>query len=167
MKRAVLGALCAIAFAASASAAELRIAFVDVKAAIENTKEYQQGIAQLKAFQARQEKELEALQKRIEQAERELEKKRVVMSVEQVTAKEQEIASLRKQFDRKREDAQEELSRRKMQLDMRMMAKFRKVLERYAKQKRYDFVFGRPVLLYAAPQHEITAEITKLMDAER
>ncbi|RME83140.1 MAG: OmpH family outer membrane protein, partial [Zetaproteobacteria bacterium] len=50
MKRAVLGALCAIAFAASASAAELRIAFVDVKAAIENTKEYQQGIAQLKAF---------------------------------------------------------------------------------------------------------------------
>ncbi len=153
--------------ATSASAAGLRIAYVDVRAAIENTKEYQAGIAKLKALQAKRQKELDALRKQIEAKQEELDKKSMVLAPEKLSALEDELKDLRKQFERKREDAQEELREKKMQLDLRMMKKFRKVLEALAKERSYDFVFGRPVLLYAAPQHEITAEITKRLDAAK
>jgi len=151
--------------AATAGAAELRLAFVDVKAAIENTREYQAGIDRLKALQAKKQKELDALQKQIEELEREIERKSMVLAPEQLMEKQERAKRLRKKFERMRQDAQEELSQKKLQLDMRMMARFRKALEAIAKERGYDFVFGRPVLLYAKPVHDITAEVTKRLDA--
>ena len=150
-----------------AAAAEIRIAYVDVRAAIENTKEYQAGIEQLKALQTKRQKELDALRRRIEARQEELDKKAMVLSPEKLAALQEEIKGLRKQFERRREDAQEELRERMMQLNMRIMKRFHKVLEAFAKERGYDFVFGRPVLLYAAPQHEITGEITKRLDAAK
>ena len=157
----------ALLVAAQAQAAGLKIAYVDVRAAIENTKEYQAGIERLKALQAKRQKELDALRRQIEAKQEELDKKAMVLSPEKLSRLEEELKDLRKQFERRREDAQEELREKKMRLDMRMMKRFREVLEAYAKEHGYDFVFGRPVLLYAAPSHEITAEITKRLDAAK
>ena len=167
MRTWILAAAMMAATAGAASAAGLRIAYVDVRAAIENTKEYQAGIERLKALQARRRKELEALRRKMEAKQEEIDKKSMVLAPEKVATLEDELKDLRKQFERRREDAQEELREKKMQLDLRMMKRFRAVLESFAKERGYDFVFGRPVLLYAAPSHEITAEITKRLDAAK
>ena len=153
-----------LALASAANATELRIAYVDVKSAVENTKAYRAGIKKLQAMQAQKQKELDALRKRIEQAEKELMAKSMVMSPDQLDRKQKEINDLRKQFSRKMQDAKDELAAEKNRLDMTVGSKFQKVIRKLGKQGGYDFIFGQPILLYADPKHDVTQQVTKMLD---
>ncbi len=156
--------LIALGTASAASAAELKIAYLDVKSAVENTKAYQAGIKKLEALQSKKKKQLDALRKKIEQAEKDLQNQSMAMSPDRLEIKQNEIKEMRKNFSRTMQDAKDELTAEKNRLDMSVGSKLQRVIKEYGKNGKYDYIFGKPILLYADPSHDITAEITRMLD---
>lgn len=155
-------------FGATAAQAEaMKVGYVDMKSAIDNTADYQRGMKRLKAMQEQKVKELQALGEKISQQEKALLGQSMAMSPDRLAQKQQELKSMRTEFQRKQQDAQEALSAEKNRLDMGIGAKFQKVVSNYGKKNGYDMIMPRPMFLYVDPKHDITADITKLLDAEK
>lgn len=174
LKKALLLA-CAAACAAvapavtisSAQAAELKIAYVDLKAAIENTKRYQNGFARLQALKDQKKAELDALRKQIDQAESDIMGQSMAMSPDRLSNKQNELKELRKSFTRKQQDAQEELMAKKNELDAEVLTSFYEVVREYGKQEHFDFVLQKSSVFYADPQFDVTPKITDLLDKKK
>ena len=150
--------------AALADAAEIKIGYVDVKSAFENTKAYQKGLNRLKALATNKQKELNALQSKIEQSEKDLLGQTMAMSPERLSQKQSEIKELRKLYSRKQQDAQDEIVSEQSKLQAAQGLKFQNALTEFGKKAGYDLIFSKAQLLYASPAGDVTAEITKLLD---
>jgi Skp family chaperone for outer membrane proteins len=151
---------------ASAHAEGLKIGYVDMKSALENTTDHQKGMAQLKAMSAKKIKELTALGEQIRQAEKDLMSQSMAMSPDRLAIKQQELKQMRKVFERKQQDAQEEVAVEKNRLEMSIGKKFQQVMSAFGKKGNYDMILARPMFLYVDPRHDVTAEITKMLDAK-
>ncbi|RMH52095.1 MAG: OmpH family outer membrane protein [Zetaproteobacteria bacterium] len=168
MKRLMITMLLSIgaALPSAAVAAELKIGFVDVKSAVENTERYQRGLKELSALKKRKEKALDELRSRIEQAQKELLSQSMAMSQERLAEKEHDIKEMRKKFSRRQQDAQEELISRKNRLDQKILKRFYAVVRAFGKEHHYDMVLPKSSAIYFDPAHDVTARITKLLDAD-
>ena len=148
-----------------AGAAELKIGIVDVRSAIENTSAYQQGLNRLKALTSKKQKELDALRSQIEKAEKDMLGQSMAMSPERLSQKQTEINDRRKQYSRQQQDAQEEIVAEQSKLQSAQGMKLTKVLEEFGKKNGYDLLLPKAqFVLYSNPAHDVTAEITKLLD---
>ena len=150
-----------------AEAAELKIAFVDVKAAIENTKQFRAGQKQLEAIKKAKMKELEAMKQRIVQMDKDLTAQSLAMSPDRLSEKQQQLNDLRKQFQRKLQDAQEEMARERNRILQGINVKFGKKIREFGKKNGYDFILTRPAVLYVSPARDVTAQVTKMLDASK
>ena len=150
----------------SAHAEGLKIGYVDMKSALENTSDHQKGMEQLKAMSAKKIKDLTALGEQIRQAEKDLLSQSMAMSPDRLAMKQQELKQMRKVFQRKQQDAQEEIAVEKNRLEMSIGKKFQEALNAFGKQGNYDMILAKPVFLYVDPKHDVTAEITKMLDAK-
>ncbi len=148
----------------SAHAEGLKIGYVDMKSALENTSDHQKGMEQLKAMSAKKIKELTVLGEQIRQAEKDLLSQSMAMSQDRLAVKQQELKQMRKVFQRKQQDAQEEIAVEKNRLEMSIGKKFQEALNEYGKQGSYDMLLAKPMFLYVDPKHDVTAEIIKLLD---
>lgn len=154
----------AVVFMGAANAAESKIAFVDVKSAVENTKAYQKGIKNLESLKSQREKELDTLRNKILQGEKDLLGQSLAMSPERRIQKENELKELRKSFQRKQQDAQEELVNEKNRLDQSVVADFYEVVRKYGKEGNYDLILPKSNMIYTNSALDITSEVTKLLD---
>ena len=150
----------------SAHAEGLKIGYVDMKSALENTSDHQKGMNQLKAMSAKKIKELTVLGEQIRQTEKDLLSQSMAMSQDRLAIKQQELKQMRKVFERKQQDAQEEVAVEKNRLEMSIGKKFQQVLSEFGKKGGYDMLLARPMFLYVDPKHDVTAEITKMLDAK-
>jgi outer membrane protein len=149
----------------TAETAELKIGLVDVRSAIENTNAYQQGLNRLKALTSKKQKELDALRMKIEQAEKDVLGQSMAMSPERLSQKQSEINDRRKQYSRQQQDAQEEIVAAQSKLQSAQGIKLTKVLQEFGKKHGYDIILPKAqFVLYSNPAHDVTAEITKLLD---
>jgi len=165
MKRSILAAILIAGYAATALAAELKIAYVDVKSAVENTQSYQQGIKGLESLKRKREKALSQLRSRIEKAQKALLGQSMAMSQDRLASKQMGLKEMRKSFAREQQDAQEELLGKKNQLDQRILKRFTVVVRAYGKANHYDMILPKSSSIYFAPAHDVTAAITKKLDA--
>ncbi len=149
-----------------AQAADLKIGYVDVKSAVENTRDYQAGIKRLEALKSKKQKELNVLLDKINQAEKDLMGQSMAMSPDRLADKQQQLKDMRKDLQRKQQDAQEELVAEKNRLDMNVGSKFQQVMKDFGKKHGYDLIMAKSAFLYVDPKHDVTAEITKLLDAK-
>jgi len=147
-----------------ADAADMKIGFVDVKSAFENTKAYQMGLNRLKGIATKKQKELDALQSKIEQSEKDMLGQTMAMSPERLLQKQSEIKDLRKLYSRKQQDAQEEIASERNKLQAAQGLKFKNALTAFGKKAGYDIIFSKAQLLYSSQAGDVTAEITKLLD---
>jgi len=150
-----------------AGAKELKIAFVDVKSAIENTKQYRDGQQRLKAIKKAKQKELEALRKRINQMNKDLLSQSMAMSPEQLSEKQQEVNDMKKSFKRRLQDAQEAMVLERNRLLAGINTKFGKTIRDFGKKNAYDFILTRPSVLFVSPAHDVTAQVTKRLDSSK
>ncbi|MDQ6975248.1 MAG: OmpH family outer membrane protein [Mariprofundaceae bacterium] len=151
----------------SANAAELTIGYVDLKAAIENTKRYQNGFARVRALKEQKKAELDSLRKRINQVESDIMGQSMAMSPDRLNKKQGKLKELRKSFTRKQQDAQEELLSKKNALDEGILMNFYKVVRTYGKEKHYDMLLQKSAMFYVDPKYDITPEITKILDKKK
>ncbi len=162
-----LVALTAVWAMPAQAADALKIGYVDIKSAMENTRQYQEGIKRLEALKARKEKELKALAERIDKAEKELLGQSMAMSPERLSEKQQQIKDMRKELQRKQQDAQEELVAENNRLTMSLGTKFDKIIKDYGKKNHFDLILPKRQLLYANPKFDITADITEQLDRQK
>jgi|UPI00035FFA28 Skp family chaperone for outer membrane proteins len=150
--------------APSLHAAEMKIGSVDLKAAIENTKRYQNGFARLQQLKEKKGAELAALRKLIDQAESDIMGQSMAMSPERLNKKQAELKELRKDFTRKQQDAQEELLSKKNALDEGILMNFYAIVKQYGKDNHYDFLMQKSAAFYSDPKYDVTAKITEILD---
>ena len=153
-----------IGYAGVACAGDMKIGYVDVKSAVENTAAYQAGLKKLEALKNQKQKELDAMSAKIDQAEKDILGQSMAMSPDRLAAKQQDLNEMRKNYNRTRDDANEELATEKNRLDMSVGAKLQTVLQEFGKEGGFDMILPRPVMLYADPKFDVTAEITKRLD---
>jgi len=155
-------------FAASqvSIAAEMKIAYVDIKTSMENTKAYKNGIKRVEALQNQKRKKLEGMRKRVTDLDKELQMQSMAMSSEHLTAKQQEFATLKKEFDRELQDASDELKNAKRQLDQTMFGKFYDAVRAYGKEHKFDLILPKSATIYGSGTYDITADITKMLDTK-
>ncbi len=158
--------LVALSIPISASAADLKVGYVDVKSAVENTSDYQTGIKGLEALKSKKQKELNVLLDKINQAEKDLMGQSMAMSPDRLAQKQQDLKEMRKDLSRKQQDAQEQLVAQKNRLDMNVGSKFQEVMKSYGKKNGYDMIMAKSAFLYIDPKHDVTGSITKLLDAK-
>ncbi len=151
-------------FTSQVLATEMKIATVDIKTAMENTKAYAAGIKRLEALQGKKKKELEAMRKRLTDLDKELQLQSMALSNERQNAKQQELARLKKEFDRKLQDASDELKAEKRKLDSKMIGKFYDAVRSYGKEKKFDLILPKSTTVYVGESLDITADITKILD---
>jgi len=147
------------------SAAELKIGFVDVKSAIENTKQYRAGQQQLEGIKTVKQKELKDLQNRITQMDKDLTSQSMAMSPDRLSRKQHDINDMKKDFKRKLQDAQETMALERNRILQGINTKFGKKIREFGKKNGYDLILTRPSVLYVAPRHDITAQVTKILDS--
>jgi len=146
---------------------ELKIAFVDVKSAIDNTVQMRNSQKHLAKVKAAKQKELQALRDKISQMEKDLLNQSMAMSPAMLTEKQQAVNSMKKDFQRKLQDAQDALTAEQNRSAQGIYTKFGKKIRELGKQKGYDYILTKPSVLYVKPAHDITAEVTKLLDAAK
>jgi len=144
-----------------------KIGYIDVKSAVENTQDYQNGLHHLEALKAQKLKELRALKAKIDQAEKDILSQSMAMSQERLAQKQSDLNDLRKSAARKQQDAQEELVAAKNQLDQKVVGHFYKVAREYGKSHGFDLVFPKSNMIYASDALDITPEITKILDGKK
>jgi len=146
-------------------AAELKIGFVDVKSAIENTKQFRTGQQQLQNIKKTKQKELEVLKNRITQMDKDLTSQSMAMSPDRLSRKQQDINDMKKDFKRKLQDAQEMMTLERNRILQGINTKFGKKVREFGKKNNYDLILTRPSVLYIAPKHDVTTQVTKLLDS--
>ena len=150
-----------------ASAAELKVVFVDVKSAIENTAKFREGLQHLEGVKNSKQKELEGLRDKINQMDKDLLNQSMAMSPEKLSQKQQKVDDLKTDFQRKLQDAQRAMELEKNRLLQGVYTKFGKKIEEFAGQKGYDYILTKPSVLYVKPELDVTAEVTKLLDQSK
>jgi len=161
-----IGAVCMLGLT-SVQAEELKIGYIDIKTALESTAEYQNGMKRLKALSDKRVRSLKALKDKISQEEKDLMGQSLAMSQENLARRQQKLKEMGKNFQRMKQDAQEELSAEKNHMDIAAMKKFQKVMTAYGKEHHFDMLVPKPVFIYADPKHDVTGAIIKLLDAKK
>jgi len=168
MKRSMiaLGLVLGLTSPLAASATDLKIGYVDLKSAVENTQRYQQGVKELKLFIKKENKALETLRAKVAQAEKSLLEQSMAMSPDRLSEKQNNIKDMRKSLSRKQQDAQEGFRNKKNRLDQKIFKRFYEVVRKYAKEQHYDMVLPKSSSIYFDASHDVTAAITKQLDAD-
>jgi len=156
-----------LAGSGNASAAELKIGYVDMRSAIENTVVYRSGMKRLKETMVKKSKALTSLREKIKKIQDDLQGKALAIKPERLSEMQEEITALQKKYSRQQQDDKEELVREKQRMDQGVVVSFRDAVRKYAKSHAYDLVLRKQILLYSSDKYDITAEITKLIDNKK
>jgi len=166
MKRMMFVLLALSTLATTASAAETKIGYVDIKSAMESTKDYSQGLKRLEALESKKTKQLEAMRNRITDLDKEVQMQSMTMSNDHKMAKQQEMTQLKKEFDRELQDASDELKGEKRKLDQVLVGKFYDAVREYGKTNHFDIILPKSATVYTSGTLDITADITKILDTK-
>lgn len=162
-KMTIVFALAAISINISITAVEAaKIAYVDLKISVENTKAHQAGQKRLLALKAKKLKEIQALKLEMNKAEKEV----LAMAAmpQGLLDKQMVLQDLRKKYMRKQQDAQEEMADVKHIMDLKESSEFYQVVRDYGKKNGYDLILPKSNAIYTGPALDVTADITKQLD---
>lgn len=137
-------------------AAELRIGYVNVARVLE---EAPQGVAALKKLESEfrpRDRELVALQSRIQQLEENLQKS----SGTELRQRERELLTLKREFKRSTQEFREDHNQRRNEELSALQQTVHKAIVEVAKQEKYDLILHEGTL-YASEAVDITDRILK------
>ncbi|MBF0282343.1 MAG: OmpH family outer membrane protein [Zetaproteobacteria bacterium] len=168
MKKYLLGMVAAFALmnVAVAEEAVSKVGYVDVKLAVENTTAFREGMKKLEDWKQKKSGELKSQFEHINALQTELQTQAMVISPEVLNTKNQEIDDLSKQFSRNQQDAQAELQKRRNQLYEGVLNRFETIVRDYGKEQKFAMISQASSLVYGDAKFDVTADITKLLDAQ-
>ncbi len=144
---------------------DVKFAVVDMEQAVLKSKEGLKYKKEMEAKLSYYKKELEKLQKKYEEIDKQL--KSPVLSEEGKKKKMEEKKLLEEKIRNLQMKATQELNQLKAKAEKELVDKIKKVVKQYAQKHGIDIVFIKNLLagvLYASPKIDITQEIIKEMN---
>lgn len=160
---ALLGALlAALAAAAPAQELGLRIGFLDTDRVLNESVQGRRAVETLQREFAPREKEILALQKRIEADRTRFDRERDKLSPEEARRRGQAIADMMRRSDQMVLAMTEDHARRKAELREKVIEEARAAIEAVARSGRYDLIVEQAI--YRRPGIDVTDQVLKEME---
>jgi len=147
-------------FALGASAAELKIGYVQVDKILQEAPQTAESGKKLEKEFSPRTKELETLQKQIKDQETKLDKDALTMSESARRDKERDISNLKIEFQRKQRELREDINLRKNEELSVLQDRINKAVTSVAETDGYDLVVYSGVA-YASKKIDITDKVLK------
>jgi outer membrane protein len=125
---------------AAPAAAATKIGIIDFVAAVANTNEGKRDLAALQAKFLPKKNDLEAKQTEITNLQKQLQAQSSVLSEDNRSKMENDLAQKEKDFKREGEDAESDFNQQQQDIFQRIGAKLYETLDRYAKQNGYAVI---------------------------
>ena len=165
--RNVLVAMSLILAAAIANA-DTKIGFVDMQKAIQATAAGKKAKTELEGEFNKKKKELEKKEADLKKMGEDLERKKAVLSEEVLGKKQAEFQEEMLKYREVVSKSQVEIQKKERDLTAPILDKMKKVIEKLAKDKGYAMVLeNSQMVLYATPESDLTAEVTKAFEAAK
>jgi len=143
----------------SASAAELKIGYVNAVKVIEEAPQGEAALKKLEAEFAPRDKKIVEMQNRLKQLEQDLEKNALLLKDNEHRSREFEIITLKRDLSRATQEFREDYNLRRNEELAALQKIVQKTIADIAKQENYDLILESAV--YAGPRADITDKILK------
>ncbi len=140
-----------------ASAAELRIGFVNTDRIFKEAATAKAAQSKLEQEFSRREREVEGLGAQLKSASEKLEKDAPTLSDSQRAARQRQLVELDRDFQRKRREFQEDLAQRKNEELQLVLERANRVIKQVAETEKYDLIMQEAV--YVNPKLDITDKV--------
>ena len=143
----------------AATAAELKIGYVNAVKVIEEAPQGEAALKKLEAEFAPRDKQIVEMQNRLKQLEQDLEKNALVLKENEHRSKEFEIVTLKRDLRRATQEFREDYNLRRNEELAALQKIVQKTIAEIAKQENYDLILESAV--YAGPKVDVTDKILK------
>ena len=140
-----------------ASAAELRIGFVNTDRIFKEASTAKAAQSKLEQEFSRREREVEGLGTQLKSASEKLEKDAPTLSDSQRAARQRQLVELDREFQRRRREFQEDLAQRKNEELQLVLERANRVIKQVAESEKYDLIMQEAV--YVNPKLDITDKV--------
>ncbi len=162
---ALLGAF--LLFGSAARAQSLsKVGYVDLQKILAKSTAGVAAREQLEREKAQMQKEVDGKRAEIEKLKDELDKKGLLLSAEARKEKQENLDRKLRDLRRLVDDYQRDLQKKEHELIQKVFENLSGVIERVGKQRGYLMIVDRKLLMYAAPEADLTDEIIKTYDQE-
>jgi len=168
MRRFMLVGIMALCLAAgTASAADVKIGYVDMQRALNSSEAGKEAKEQLAARLKKYQDEINAKQDELKKLKDELEKQGMLLSETARANKEKDYQQKLKEFQRFTKDAQDELQGKDEEFTRKIIEELEKVIKEFASTNGYTFVFAKndSLLLYVDTKADVTDDVLKILNA--
>lgn len=149
-------------FAASASAVELKVGYVQVDKILQEAPQTAESGKKLEKEFSPRSQELERMQKQIKDMETSLDKDGLTMSETDRRNKERDVGNLKLEFQRKQRELREDVNLRKNEELTSLQDRINKAVTSVAETEGYDLVVYSGVA-YASKKVDITDKVLKVL----
>ena len=153
-----------MAFAAPSAFAEVKIAVVDVQAAILNSEEAKRLLAQIQEEFKAEEEKIRQIQTEAAVLYERMQKDAEVMSEAEKRRVQQQIESKNNDFVYNRQKLQRLIEERQQELFAGIDQKVQKAIEELVKSDDYDLIVPRQAALYVSELYNITRKVTEKLN---
>jgi outer membrane protein len=153
-----------MAFAAPSAVAEVKIAVVDVQAAILNSEEAKRLLAQIQEEFKAEEEKIRQIQTEAAVLYERMQKDAEVMSEAEKRRVQQQIESKNNDFVYNRQKLQRLIEERQQELFAGIDQKVQKAIEELVKSDDYDLIVPRQAALYVNELYNITRKVTEKLN---
>lgn len=164
----VLAALVLASVPALASASNLKIGYVDLQKALNESSAGQAAKAKIAAKVKEYQKKVATRKKELKKLKDELEKQALVLSDDARTAKQREYQEKVQDFQRYTKDIQDDLQQSDSDYTQHIIKDLVKVVKEIGKKDGYTIILekGQSSVLYAADKINLTDEVIKTYNAQ-
>ncbi len=144
-----------------------RIGYIDMEYILESVPEYQEASTQLEGKVQRWKKDIEKLNAEIEQMKLNLSNERVLLTIELIEEREEEIKILEEEmltYQQARFGPNGDLDIQRRQLVQPIQDQVFNIVQEIAEAKKYDFVFDKSadiVMLFASKRNDISDQVLR------
>jgi outer membrane protein len=171
MKRAILAGIVAACIASSAlfaTAADMKLGYIDMQRALNGSDAGKEAKEQLAARVKKFQDEINVKQDDLKKLKEELEKQGMLLSDSTRATKEKDYQNKLKEFQRFTKDAQDELQSKDEEFTRKILEGMEKVIQEYGRQKGYTFIFVKnESMLFVDEKADLTEDVLKLFNESR
>ncbi len=149
--------------ASSADITPVKIGYVDLRVALNNSDAGKKAKAELESLIKIKQAAIEEKSRQAQKLKEELDKQASGLSAEAKKAKEDEIARLVRDYQRMVQDSEAEVKKKEDEVTGSILKGLRQVVEKIGQEEGYSLIFENveSIILYAEKGYDITEEVVK------
>ena len=148
----------------SSYAKDVRVGYVDIQAAVANTKEWKKEFISFKSKFQREKVSIKKKEEQLKKKIADLNKQSMVLNPELKKKKEEDILKKKREFERYVQDKNEEFAKKEKEITNKILKKMVDVIKNIGKEKRFTMIIEKKLGLYFDESLDITTLATLAYD---